>query len=64
MGFIAGLIGLILLVIIIALFLFAAIFMARKIGLLKTPEIIEGDPANNEQHIIKRYVSSNSFPER
>ncbi len=57
MGFIAGLIGLILLVIIIALFLFAAIFMARKIGLLKTPEIIEGDPANNEQHIIKRYVS-------
>ncbi len=57
MGIIAGLIGLILLVIIIALFLFAAIFMARKIGLLKTPENSEVDPNNNEQHIVKRYVS-------
>ncbi len=57
MGIFAGLIGLILLVIIIALFLFAAIFMARKIGILKTPENIEGDLANNGQHIVQRYVS-------
>ncbi|GAA0400930.1 cell envelope integrity protein CreD [Cocleimonas flava] len=57
MGIIAGLIGFIFLVIIIALFLFAAIFMARKIGILKTPETTEGDSANSDQHIVKRYVS-------
>ncbi|WP_299876034.1 cell envelope integrity protein CreD [uncultured Cocleimonas sp.] len=57
MGIIAGLMGLIFLVIIIALFLFAAIFMARKVGLLKTPEIVEGATTPHGQHMVKRYVA-------
>jgi len=57
MGIIAGLMGLIFLVIIIALFLFAAIFMARKVGLLKTPEIVEGATTPEGQHMVKRYVA-------
>lgn len=57
MGIIAGLIGLILLVIIVVLFLFSAIFMARKTGLLKMPENIGADSDTNNQHIVKRYRS-------
>lgn len=57
MGFFAGLIGLLLLVVIIALFLFAAIFMARKIGLLKTPETVAGETPDTSQFMLKRYVS-------
>lgn len=53
MDVIAGLFGLLFLISVLAGVLFFAIFMARKIGLIKTTETAEGE----ETHFIKGYVT-------
>ena len=52
MSIIAGLIGLLFLLSVLAGFVFFAIFMARKIGLLKTPD----DEVDGEGISIKSYL--------
>ena len=54
MSIIASLFGLLFLITILAGFLFFAIFMARKIGLIKTSDVEEGEDKN----IIKSYLSN------
>lgn len=53
MSIIAGLLGLFFLLTVLVLFVFVAIFMARKIGLIK----VSDNPEDNDQNLFKKYFS-------
>jgi len=59
MSIIFGLIGLIFLIVVFAAFVFLAIFLARKIGLLKTTEVgEEGELGESDSNNYKQSLSS------